>query len=429
MDALRTLLVFCLILIRWSFALNIKEHNGTTLYKALFKDYNKNVRPVFSDDTQVEVNITLELVKILQVDEINQTFKTTVNILISWFDEILTWNAKDYGKIEKLVFPLGENIWTPDLMNINAAYQPGALGQKYAFPILYNTGYVGIYMRVNLETQCEIHTKRFPLDIQRCDIKFSTFSSIDYEVKLRNNEDSFNLRNFIETAEWTIIENYVTSEMDEYDYNYTYRIISYHLTLKRTCTSCIMNNLVPVVILAMLNLLCFFVPTESGEKLTFPMSIFLTLAVFLTIIMMSLPESVDGVSYLSLFITFELALSASTLLFTVVTLRFHHEMGNTIVPPCARLMVKIFRKNRTNPFHTKKYDENILFSHEKMQGQIELNDNNGSVHGEVNKERICIVEEDIKWEYVSDAFDMMMFTIFLVIQIIALATFLTLIIM
>ena len=66
----------------------------------------------------------------------------------------------DYGNINKLVFPLNKTLWMPDL--INAAYHPGEFGQKYAY--IYN-GVVLIRVRVNLETQCEIHTKKFPFDV------------------------------------------------------------------------------------------------------------------------------------------------------------------------------------------------------------------------------------------------------------------------
>ena len=135
-------------------------------------------------------------------------------------------------------------------------------------------------------------------------------------------------------------------------------IITYNFVLQRVCTSCVVNTLLPILILTMLNLLSFFVPTESGEKLAFPMSVFLILAVFLTIMMVSLPESVDGVSYICMFVTFELGLSATTLLFTVITLRLHHEMGDTQIPPYAKLMVKMFRRSCVTNGSGKQYNAN-----------------------------------------------------------------------
>ena len=409
---------------------NTETHYGSLLYNDLFENYNPKVRPESDVDKPVDVNIYLDLVKILAVDEINQTFKITVNLLFEWLDKHLVWNVTDYGNIHKLVFPLDKNLWLPDLMNFNAAYKPGEFGLKYAFPNVIYNGVVFIWVRVNMETQCEIHTKKYPFDVQTCDIEFTTLGSSDAEIRLKTTQDSAELKYYVETAEWKITRNYVTNEVVIID-GYSYRTISYRFELKRTCTSCIVNTLLPIIILALLNLLSFFVPTESGEKLTFPMSVFLTLAVFLTIIMVSLPESVDGVSYLCTFVTFELGVSATTLLFTVITLRLHHEMGDTEIPHYAKLMVKLFRRScitnsKKIQDSTRRDDNNADWQHEMISGKTDLNVNENSEdrNKDTSSGQVGSHINDIKWEHVSDAFDMMMFLILLVTQLIASAVFL-----
>ena len=333
-----------------------------------------------------------------------------------------------YGNINKLVSPLDKNLWVPDLMNYNAAYHPGEFGQKYAYPNIIYNGMVFIWVRVNLETQCEIHTKKYPFDVQQCDINFTTFASTDDDVRLKTNQNSTKLKSYVETAEWAITRNYVTTEVEIID-GFPYRIISYRFELKRTCTSCIVNTLLPVIILAILDLLSFFVPTESGEKLTFPMSVFLTLAVFLTIIMVSLPESVDGVSYLCTFVTFELGVSATTLLFTVITLRLHHEMEDATIPQYARLMVKIFRRScikngKGKQFSASRFKNNANLCQGIIPGKTDLNENSDAITKEISTRGADSRSLDIKWEYNSDAFDMMIFLILLVAQLIASTVFL-----
>ena len=411
-----------------TYALNVKHHYGTLLYNNLFENYNSKVRPEDNVDKPVDAIITVDLVKILALDEINQTFKVTVNILLEWTDERLSWNVSDYGNIHKLAFPQDRNLWIPDLMNFNAAYNSAELGMKYAFPnVLYN-GDVFIWVRVNLEAQCEIRTKKYPFDVQMCDIQFSTLGSTDDDVRIKSTQNSAGLKYYVKTAEWAITNNYVDVEFGIFD-GYPYRIISYRFGLKRTCTSCIVNTLLPIIILAILNLLSFFVPNESGEKLTFPMSVFLTLAVFLTIIMVSLPESVDGVSYLCTFVTFELGVSATTLLFTVITLRLHYEMGNTQIPPCARLMVRIFRRsciadNRRMQFSSR---NTLAVDQEIAAGKTDLNEISEELDTKICKGHTENQLEDIKWEHVSGAFDLMMFLILLVTQVIASTVFLVVI--
>ena len=412
--------------------LSVNDHNGTLLYTDVFKNYHPNVRPVIDAGHPVIVDLYMDLVKILAVDEMYQTFKTTANIELTWFDERLVWNATDYGNIYNLVLPLDKNLWLPDLMNYNAAYHPGELGQKYAFPSVSNNGFVCIWLRVNLETQCEIRTKKYPFDEQECNIQFTTFTSTDNEVRLKTTQNSTEPTFYVETAEWVIPRNYVTTEV-MIEEGFPHRIITYNFLLQRTCTSCIVNTLLPVLILTMLNLLSFFVPTESGEKLAFPMSVFLTLAVFLTIIMVSLPESVDGVSYICMFVTFELGVSAATLLFTVITLRLHHEMGDTQIPPYAKLMVKMFRRSCVTNDSGKLYNagNNSTDSRQEIiTDKTGMDENSSTSIEELNVGHVGKVNAqsaNIKWDHVSDAFDMMMFLILVVIQLIAITTFLILI--
>ena len=410
-----------------TYGLDVKHHYGSLLYNNLFENYNPKVRPVDDVDNPVDAIITLDLVKILALDEISQTFKVTVNIELEWTDKRLVWNVSDYGNIRRLALPLDKNIWVPDLMNYNAAYKSAELGMEYAFPnVLYN-GFVFIWIRVNLETQCEIRTKKYPFDAQMCDIQLSTLGSTDDDVRINTTQNSAGLEYYAQTAEWAITNNYVDAEYGIFD-GYPYRIISYHFGLKRTCTSCIVNTLLPIIILAILNFLSFFVPNESGEKLTFPMSVFLTLAVFLTIIMVSLPESVDGVSYLCTFVAFELGVSAATLLFTVITLRLHHEMGDRQIPHSARLMVRIFRRSCIADNRERRHITNeAALNQEIATGKTDLNENNTELDTGIYKEHPENQLADIKWKHVSGAFDMMMFLILLVTQLIASTVFLVVI--
>ena len=127
----------CVTFIIGTSGLNNTQHYRSLLYNDIFENYNPKVRPDVEGDKPVVVDINMDLVKILAVDEINQTFKSTVNVLLIWTDERLVWNVTDYGNIHKLVFPLDKNIWVPDLMNFNAVYHPGDLAKSMHIQALY----------------------------------------------------------------------------------------------------------------------------------------------------------------------------------------------------------------------------------------------------------------------------------------------------
>lgn len=312
-------------------------NNVTQLQKYLFKDYNVNVRPASKYSSPVVVTIGLSLKKIQNLDEILQSFKATVNLHLYWRDEMLTWNESEFDGISVIVFPYEKNIWIPDLLVHNALSTPEKVGFKDNYVRLYSNGQVFFWTQTNTNTACEIMTKKFPLDEQFCKIDIGKFISEDAIVELVSLQNWIKMDQYVEIAEWNVIETYVTSRIIPFEVysnilnnksfidmmNFT--VISFSIKMKRSCRSCFINIVMPVVVLAVLNLLSFFVPCESGEKTSYPIAIFLTLAVFLTMITQSLPESVDGVSYLSSFVAFQLLASAVTLLSAVFSLQLHNK--------------------------------------------------------------------------------------------------------
>jgi hypothetical protein len=243
--------------------------------------------------------------------------------------------------------------------------------------------------------------------------------SSDDIVKLQPRINGIDLSFYAEIAEWNVKNNYVTPRLiqinestDSLDILSNYTRLTFSITLQRSCKLCILNIILPVLVLAFLDLLAFFVPSESGEKTSFPLSLFLTLAVFLTIITQSLPESVDGVSYLGSYVTFQLAASGITLMSAVISLQIHYGAH------CSTRMSKLLSfadcleqfGNRTA----------LRKKHDSKSNVYDLQDlkREQEISKEVN------VEAETKFKNVSAQFDRFMFIVILFFQIIALTIFL-----
>ncbi|XP_060581961.1 neuronal acetylcholine receptor subunit alpha-3-like [Ruditapes philippinarum] len=195
------------------------EHSLTALRKQLFENYYADVRPVLNHSQPIIVTINLTLLKIQQVDEKRQSLRTTVNLLLSWNDELLIWNKSEHEGISNFVFPYNRNVWIPDIMVSNALDKPAELGLKEAFISLTHAGEVVVWTQVNFDTSCEIRTKKYPFDEQHCEILFTKFMNEDDKLELKATDNKTNLEMYIETAEWQIIDNYVRYEIDVYDTN------------------------------------------------------------------------------------------------------------------------------------------------------------------------------------------------------------------
>ncbi|KAH3746523.1 hypothetical protein DPMN_180931 [Dreissena polymorpha] len=78
--------------------------------------------------------------------------------------------------------------------------------------------------------------------------------------------------------------------------------IVFEVKLKRKPGFYITNIIIPVILLSILNTFSFVLPITSGERASFSVTVFLSLAVFLTIVAATLPTNSYNVSLLSVFL-------------------------------------------------------------------------------------------------------------------------------
>ena len=110
---------------------------------------------------------------------------------------------------------------------------------------------------------------------------------------------------------------------------YTVDQIHYNFTLKRKWLLYVLNIMAPVAITSTLNILCFALPSDSGERITLCISIYLTLAVFLNVVNSALPETSDEQSILAIYIGLQFLATTFTIIMTVITLKLYHQQGNS----------------------------------------------------------------------------------------------------
>ena len=88
----------------------------------------------------------------------------------------------------------------------------------------------------------------------------------------------------------------------------------------------------PIVLTSILNIVCYLLPAESGEKVGFSISIFLMQAVFQNVVNTALPQSSDGLSILTIFISLQLVGIVLTITLIVIIIKLYHKEGQIKVP-------------------------------------------------------------------------------------------------
>ncbi|XP_062583249.1 acetylcholine receptor subunit delta-like [Saccostrea cucullata] len=81
--------------------------------------------------------------------------------------------------------------------------------------------------------------------------------------------------------------------------------------------------LAPILLLSLLNPLVFVLPVESGERVSYAITIFLSFAVFMTLLSDNIPKSSEPMSLMSYFLIITMSMSTLISVLAVVTMRFH----------------------------------------------------------------------------------------------------------
>ncbi|KAJ8318136.1 hypothetical protein KUTeg_003227 [Tegillarca granosa] len=123
--------------------------------------------------------------------------------------------------------------------------------------------------------------------------------------------------------------------------------LEFHIILERRPSYYIMSMIVPVVLNSYLMVIVFVLPVDSGEKVGFSLTVFLAVAVMLTMILDQMPSTALYVSILcklftTMFLLSNLVLNVVEVFLTVVVIMTHHR--STEVPDIVDSMTRCIAK-------------------------------------------------------------------------------------
>ncbi|KAJ8005029.1 hypothetical protein DPEC_G00142400 [Dallia pectoralis] len=239
------------------------------LLKELLRDYNPMERPVANDSHPLTVRFTYTLLQVMNVDEKNQILTTNAWLQMEWYDHYLQWNQSEYPGVQSLRFT-SDQIWTPDILLYNSAHDK--FDATFKSSVLVNSSGFCIYLPPGIfSSVCDVDVRWFPFDIQRCDLKFGSWTFDGWLLDLQMNEAD--LSGYMSNGEWELLG----VPGDRHDVFYEglsepYSDVTYVVTLRRRTLFYALNLLVPCVLISSLTLLVFLLPAQSGEKigLVFP---------------------------------------------------------------------------------------------------------------------------------------------------------------
>ncbi|XP_029002832.1 acetylcholine receptor subunit delta isoform X2 [Betta splendens] len=293
----------------------------------------------------VDVYLALTLSNLISLKEVDETLLTNVWIEHTWYDYRLSWNKTEFDGIQVLRLP-SSMLWLPEIVlenNNDAQFQVA----YYCNVLVYDDGLCYWLPPAIFRSSCSINVNYFPFDWQNCTLKFTSLTYNAKEIRMLLKTEDVHDTIQQRTIEWIVIDPASFTENGEWEIIHrparrnTYKHIpkesnkhqdiTFYLIIKRKPLFYIVNIIIPCVLISFLASLVYYLPADSGEKMTLSISVLLAQSVFLLLISQRLPETSMSVPLIVKYLMFIMVLVTVVVLNCVVVLNLHFRTPSTHV--------------------------------------------------------------------------------------------------
>lgn len=291
-------------------------------------------------------------------------------------------------------------IWTPDIEVFGEVDKSSDFGLSGRLAVINSNSVVVVWPTEVHRITCVVDIRKYPFDEQKCKFDLCLWSSHDGEAIIIAEQNIINMSMYISNGEWQLDVQHVYSYTIPYA-NATYTHVIFPFVIRRKWQFIVLNTFFPTVCTSLLTLLCFCLPTESGERVGLSISIFLTLAVFMTVTSNDLPETADEVSLLGAYVALQLAWSGMTIVLTVLSLNLAFKKHGDI----PRWLVKVTKIGRPKRHAATCIEFSNDTADESKQTKWARNLQDEHVAGNDAHDLYRNRNIDISWEYITYAFN------------------------
>ncbi|XP_033745054.1 neuronal acetylcholine receptor subunit alpha-6-like [Pecten maximus] len=316
------------------------------LLQDLFQNYSKDIRPVEDQSKPITVNIDLDIVSINDFDDVAGTISMVVILYISWNDESLVWNSTSFGNTTSLTFPQSK-LWIPEMFLCNPADSLQPISNKHFKVSLSSNGDVTWTPGALLTATCTPNVYRYPFDQQTCQLQLSPWGYSSQQVKLKIPSSTILFNYFHMNSEWDVKASLT------YLWSGSFDIAEFFITIERRHMNFLVSVVIPVIMLAFVNLFVFLLPFNSGERASYSITVLLAFTVYMTVVSDRMPASSQPMSYISYYLLSLVGISVVIVtvnIFQIRTYSKHDE--DEPVPEWVRTLYlytqNIFRRKKVN---------------------------------------------------------------------------------
>ncbi|KAK3094009.1 hypothetical protein FSP39_022851 [Pinctada imbricata] len=281
--------------------------------------YNSKIRPPDNTSETLYVNVYFFLLSVMEYDEISGVLSLTGGLYMNWQDPRLTWTPSAYSGIPLIVLPRSD-VWSPDAYVINTSDQLEAMDsdKHYVLRILH-TGFVFIGIGDTINVQCSSDMTYFPFDKQTCHIIIGIWGYLAREVYLKSISSVMDTLYYTPGNIWDMESTFC----EDYTMANTEGLFKCSITLARKPLYVCLNILGPIIFLSILNPLVFLLPPDSGDRVSFSMTVLLSFAVFMMMVSDNMPKTSSPMASITPLLFAVFVFSGFTTMVTMLNLRLH----------------------------------------------------------------------------------------------------------
>nr|XP_006824779.1 PREDICTED: neuronal acetylcholine receptor subunit alpha-10-like [Saccoglossus kowalevskii] len=294
---------------------------GAALVRDLLDKYPKYIRPVKKESTPVVVTHRLTPIQMIDMDEKNQIIMIKCWLSQRWTDEYLSWDASLYNDITQIQVPIVE-IWQPDITLF------GSVSDEFqrhydTDAIIDSDGTVTSLQPFVIRCTCGIDATYFPFDEQECKLKFASWS---YDIKFLDMlaDNKSDTDRFVPNGEWELVGMPIIRSEEKYVCcDDPFPDITYIIHLKRRSLFYIFNIIFPSFLACVLVAVGFYLPSDSGERITLCVTSILSQFVFLTVVGEFMPPNSEYIPHLQRYFFVSIGLVVVSAVVTASSLSMH----------------------------------------------------------------------------------------------------------
>lgn len=399
------------------------------LYEHLMADYTRSVRPVKNYSDAVHVYVNLHIYMLEDLDEVNQAFRASGSLHVTWNDFQLSWKPDEFGNVDKIRIPISK-LWFPDIAVFNSLDTDKMMPNTLQLAMADNNGDVHWGPAMYFRTHCELDLTHFPFDEHYCSIRVISWSYNGLEVNISTEHWMWSAK----SAEWDLVTTNSLRHVRLYACCVEpYIDLEFQMLLRRRPTFASHVFIAPSVILCLITPSVFALPPASFEKLTFGTGILIGHVLLLGELISFVPSAHPTIPLMGKFFLANIVMVSLSLAISVVVLNLWSRSKTRCVGPpsfCRTVLLHAWvARVLLVDFHDYDDDEDRGPS---SAGKPEVMTDIGagdSVSSGVTDDRARIIDQSVRaaaksdWRRLAVVIDRFFFVLFAVIMIVTCLAF------